>query len=92
MTTNQETPTTTPPPPPKQCLVVLKTQAGVQHQIWYNDKGKFVGCEGNKNIDGESVVKIPLPDRDTPWTIADALEYIKPKKEEGNGFSASFTD
>jgi hypothetical protein len=60
----------------KVYLVELDGQFGKQYQIWYEDKGSFIGCKGQ-----EPVNKIALPDPGQfnmeSWSIKDALQYVK---------------
>ena len=52
-------------------LVIIDTQAGPQPQIWYDDAGKFVGCDHLKPVE-----KYPLPPGDGKWCIDAAIHYL----------------
>jgi hypothetical protein len=60
----------------KPFLVTRETQAGIQHQIWYEEKGQAVGCGGMSFI-----TKIALPEREALWTIDDAITHCHGKQE-----------
>lgn len=57
-------------------LVVLEGQFGRAYQIWYEDRGKFIGCAGQEPIE-----KLELPDPSTygmeRWSIVEAIQYAR---------------
>lgn len=50
-------------------LVAIDGLRGTEVQVWYQDGGEFVGAQI------PSGTKMRLPDRDEPWSIAEALEW-----------------
>lgn len=51
-------------------LVTIEGQRGPEPQIWHQDRGSLVGCEGQK-----PATKIALPERDEAWTVQAALDW-----------------
>lgn len=57
-------------------LAILDGQRGREVQIIYPLDGRAVGHPAS----WKPAAKLELPDRDEPWTIADALAQAEPKQ------------